>query len=136
VSCTYLLLYSLLTIILSLVDPKAPQISDTELMYLIMSSPKTKKQDLKRKLNEFRPRMRSLIENADDVSFVIPTWQPSADFDQDMATHLSKLKIPGVPMNRPNLLLHNLGEERTKNDRDRLARIPTIFRPEDNTYVP
>lgn len=48
---------------------------------------------------------------------------------------MSKLCIPAIGGNRPSLLLHNLGEDKTELEKERISRIPRIFRPEEHTYV-
>jgi hypothetical protein len=72
--------------------------------------------------------------NANDIPSLLPSWKPGQFADDTLKRHMSELQIPAV-RGRPSLLLHNLGEERTKLDTDRISRIPDIFLPEQHTYV-
>jgi hypothetical protein len=92
--------------------------------------------ELKQKLDEFRPKMRELVQKAGDVSSLIPSWRTHRDFDQkEMAEHVAQLQMPSM-VGRPSFLLHDLGEEKTKMDRDRLARVSDVFRLDEDVYVP
>ncbi|PVF94282.1 hypothetical protein CPB86DRAFT_740793 [Serendipita vermifera] len=73
--------------------------------------------DLNKKLDELRPRMRELVQRAGDVSYLIPDWVPGPHIDKEAAEYFSKLHIPGVPRDRPSLLLHRLGEQPTANEK-------------------
>jgi hypothetical protein len=100
--------------------------------------PKTKQEldsELNKQLNSLRPRMKDLVKNAEDVSFLVPSWEPSSQIPRDIAEHLSQMQIPGVPSERPNLLLHDLGEEKDDLDRKRFKRIPEVFCMDQNVFV-
>jgi len=86
-------------------------------------------------LDECRPRMRKLLQNANHVPSFFPSWKPRYPANGDFAEHISKLRIPTVSGGRPSLLLHNLGKESSKLDTDRTARIPNIFSWVNHTYV-
>jgi hypothetical protein len=80
--------------------------------------------------------MRELVQKAGDVSCLIPSWRTHRDFDQkEMAAHVAQLQIPSMG-GTPSFLLHDLGEEKTRMDRDRLARLPDVFRPDEDVCVP
>ena len=78
---------------------------------------------IKNFLEECRPRMRELVQNADNISSFLPLWKPR---DEALDEHISEPGIPDVS-GRPSLLLHNLGEEKNDQDRDFTACILNIF---------
>ena len=78
--------------------------------------------------------MRQLVMNANKTPSLLPSWKPDQIVDDTLERHLSELHIPTV-RGRPSLLLHNLGEERTKLDTNRISRISDIFLHEQHTYV-
>ena len=78
--------------------------------------------------------MRQLVMSANDTLSLLPSWQPDQFADDTLKRHMSELHIPAI-RGRPGLLLHNLGEERTKLDANRISRIPDIFLPGQHTYV-
>ncbi|PVF94287.1 hypothetical protein CPB86DRAFT_49890 [Serendipita vermifera] len=70
-----------------------------------------------KKLDELRPRMRELVQHAGDISHLIPDWVPGPHIDKEAAEYFSKLHIPGIPTDRPSLLLHRLGERPSANEK-------------------
>jgi hypothetical protein len=86
-------------------------------------------------LTKCRPTMRALVEKAGDVPSFLPSWEPPSFADEELSRHVSGLRIPVVSSGRPSLLLHELGEEKSKLDKDRTARIPAIFSFSHHTYV-
>lgn len=73
--------------------------------------------------------------SANDTRSLLPSWKPDQFADDTLKRHISKLRIPGV-RGRPSLLLHNLGEKKTKLDANRISRIPNIFLTNgQHTYV-
>ena len=70
--------------------------------------------------------MRELVTSADDIASLLPSWKPKQSADATLKRHVSELHIPAV-CGRPSLLLHNLGEQRTGLDTNRISRIPDIF---------
>jgi hypothetical protein len=86
-------------------------------------------------LNDCRPTMRKLVENAKNIPSLLPSWKLSPSADPNLAQHISELCIPTVSGGRPSLLLHDLGEEKSNLDRDRIARIPHIFSFASHTCV-
>jgi hypothetical protein len=78
-------------------------------------------------LEKHRPRMKALVENANHIPSLIPSWKLDDSADELLAKHVSELCIPTVSGGQPSLLLHDLGEERTGMDKQRAARIPHIF---------
>ena len=72
---------------------------------------------------------------ANDIASLLPSWKPKQSADATLKRHVSELHIPAVG-GRPSLLLHNLGEERTELDKNRISRIPDIFLADgQHTYV-
>jgi len=59
-----------------------------------------------------------------DVPSLLPSWKPGPFADQELAKHVSELRIPIIAGGGPSMLLHALGEEK---DSDRIARIPKNF---------
>jgi hypothetical protein len=78
-------------------------------------------------LEQCRPTMRRLVMNAKHVPSLIPSWNPAPSADKGLAEHISKLCTPTGEDSRPSLLLHDLGEEKSALDKERVARIPHIF---------
>src|SRR5271154_141845 len=70
--------------------------------------------------------MKKLLEEAGHVPSLIPSWKPDERTSEDLAKHISKLCIPIDSAGNPNMLLHDLGEERNDEDAQRTARIPNI----------
>jgi hypothetical protein len=68
--------------------------------------------------------MQVLVKNAKNLPSLLPSWQPLTD---ELAEHISGLRIPTVSGGQPSLLLHDLGEVKDDLDRDRITRIPDIF---------
>jgi hypothetical protein len=73
--------------------------------------------------------------NVNNVPLFLPSWEPVPSADEAFKRHMSKLCIPAIGENRPGLLLHKLGENKTKLDKKHLLRIPGIFRRHEHTYV-
>jgi len=86
-------------------------------------------------LSKHRPRIQELVNSVDDIPSFLPSWKPGPSADEAFKRHMSKLCIPAIGGNRPSLLLHNLGEDKTELEKERISRIPRIFRPEEHTYV-
>jgi hypothetical protein len=138
-SLTYLVLHFILDHgILVSREPQTPPKKATKPSSFDKTPFKTKQEfdsNLNRKLDSLRPRMRELVQRAEDVSFLIPSWRPGPDFDQSTAEFLSGLQIPDFPVNQPNLLLHNLGEVKTNMDRERQVHMQNIFHLSKTMYV-
>jgi hypothetical protein len=66
-------------------------------------------QSIAKFLNKYRSKFEELIRNAQDVSSLIPSWEPSYTPDKALSDHLSRLRIPRSQDGQPSLLLHNLG---------------------------
>ncbi len=73
--------------------------------------------------------------NANDIPSFLPSWQPEPSADDALKQHMSKLCIPAVRGNRPSLLLHNLGEDKTRLEKERISRIPDIFCSGEHRYA-
>ena len=86
-------------------------------------------------LSKCRPCIQKLVNSVNNVPLFLPSWQPDPSADEAFKRHMSKLCIPAIGENRPGLLLHKLGENKTKLDKKRLLRIPGIFRRHEHTYV-
>ncbi|PVF94285.1 hypothetical protein CPB86DRAFT_49855 [Serendipita vermifera] len=78
--------------------------------------------------------MRELVENAGDVSYLIPNWKPDPSIDEEMAEHFSRLCIPADPRERPCLLLHRLGEC-PKTDANHSPHFHDIFQMDSNVLL-
>jgi len=85
-------------------------------------------------LDKCRPKMQQLIKNADDVSLLLPLWT-NENAVPALAKHISNLKIPSTHGGQPSLLLHNLGEEKSRADSERFERITEILSPDYHTCV-
>jgi hypothetical protein len=81
-------------------------------------------------LEGYRPKMKKLIASAPSVSSLIPSWKlqgtKAYPANEDLAKHIRRLAIPSVN-GTPGLLLHDLGEERNEQDRQRMEHISEIF---------
>jgi hypothetical protein len=66
-------------------------------------------QSIAKFLEKYRSKFEELIRNAQDVSSLLPSWEPSYAPDKALLDHLSRLRIPRSQDGRPSLLLHNLG---------------------------
>jgi len=86
-------------------------------------------------LTKCRPRFQELVNSVDDIPSFLPSWEPDPSADEAFKRHTSKLCIPAIGENRPSLLLHRLGEEKTKLEHERNLRIPGVFRGQEHTYV-
>ncbi|PVF91079.1 hypothetical protein CPB86DRAFT_421879 [Serendipita vermifera] len=84
-------------------------------------------------LDEFRPRMRELVQNAGNVHHLIPQWRPKG-MEETLADHIHKLAIPSVG-DKPSLLLHNLGELNDDLHSSRFERITDIFSVERHSII-
>jgi hypothetical protein len=79
--------------------------------------------------------MQGLVMDANDITSLLPSWKSKHSEDAILKNHVSELHIPAV-RGRPSLLLHNLGEQKTKLDANRISRIPDIFLNDGrHTYV-
>jgi len=58
--------------------------------------------------------MRDLVTNANNIPSFFPSWQIKMFVDEPFRKHVSDLCIPAVSGGQPSLLLHSLGEERSK----------------------
>jgi hypothetical protein len=85
-------------------------------------------------LNECRPRMRQLVKNAKKISSLLPPWNPGS-LNKDLEKRILQLQIPTVSSGGPSLLLHDLGEEKSSLDTERIARIPDVFSFAKHTWV-
>src|SRR5271154_5508782 len=79
--------------------------------------------------------MKKLLEEAGHVPSLIPSWKPDERTSEDLAKHISELCIPINSAGNPNMLLHDLGEERDDLDAQRNARIPNILSSTHHTCV-
>ena len=89
-------------------------------------------------VDQRREKMRQLLENAHDVSSLIPSWVPGHSnhlADADFVDNISKLAIPVVNQ-VPSLLLHDIGEERTDLDQEQAERISRVFSFSNHKCVP
>ena len=80
-------------------------------------------------VDQCRENIRWLLNNAGDVSSLIPSWVPgqSVDFgDKDFVDNIAQLAIPVVNQ-VPSLLLHDIGEERMHLDEEQAERISRVF---------
>jgi len=85
-----------------------------------------------------REKIRQLLNNAGDVSSLIPSWVPGqcVDFgDKDSVDNIAHLAIPVVNQ-VPSLLLHDIGEERTHLDQELTKRISRVFSFSNHKCVP
>jgi len=78
--------------------------------------------------------MWQLIMSANDPPLLLPSWKPDQIANDTLERCMSELHIPTV-RGRPSLLLHNLGEERTKLDKNCDLQIPDIFLHGQHMYV-
>ena len=77
--------------------------------------------------------MKELVMSANNFFSSLPYWEP--DPSADAVFNISKLCMPAIGENRPSLLLHNLGENKTNLEQERILRIPSISRRQEHTYV-
>ena len=56
--------------------------------------------------------MKKLVSNAGHVPSFLPSWKTSNSADPQFTEYISGLEIPVDKAQRPNLLLHRLGEEK------------------------
>src|SRR6266542_4859734 len=64
-------------------------------------------------LSKCQPRIQELINSVDNIPSFLPSWKLDPSADEAFKCHISKLCIPAIGQNRPSLLLHNLGENKT-----------------------
>jgi hypothetical protein len=76
--------------------------------------------------------MQMLVKEANHLPSLLRTWKPELE---NLAEHISELRIPLTSGGQPSLLLHDLGEEKDELDRDRIRRIPDIFSFANHMYV-
>ena len=86
-------------------------------------------------LSKCRPHIQELVNSVDDIPLFLPSWKLDPSADEAFKCHISKLCIPAIGQNRPSLLLHNLGENKTKLEKEHISRIPGVFRHWEHMYV-
>ena len=79
--------------------------------------------------------MQELVKSANNIPSFLLSWEPDPSADEAFKRYMSKLCIPAIGENRPCLLLHNLGEDKTKLEKERMSRFPGVFRRQEHTYV-
>jgi hypothetical protein len=117
-----------------LTRPKTPE-NHPGCLSLQHTPPKRREEldsDIKSFLDDCRLQMQKLVKEANHLPSLLPTWKGG---HEDLAEHISKLGIPLISGGQPSLLLHDLGEEKDKLDRDRTERIPDIFSFANHRYV-
>lgn len=102
---------------------------------------KTRKQmqdDIVQFVDQRRENIRQLLNNAGDISSLIPSWVPGQcvdSGDKDFVDNIVQLAIPVVNQ-VPSLLLHDIGEERTHLDQEQAERISGVFSFKRHKCVP
>ena len=94
--------------------------------------------DIVQFVDQRRENIRQLLNNAGDISSLIPSWVPGQSVDsgdKDFVDDIVQLAIPVVNQ-VPSLLLHDIGEERTHLDQERAERISRVFSFKRHKCVP
>ena len=89
-------------------------------------------------VDQRREKIRQLLNNAGDVSLLIPSWVPGqiVDFgDKDLVDNIAQLAIPVVNQ-VPSLLLHDIGEEQMHLDEEQAERISRVFSFSNHKCIP
>jgi len=115
-------------------SPKRPRLGESPLSVTYEHTPPRPRLEIetsvRQTLEGYRLEMKNLIASAPSVSSLIPSWKlpgtKAYPANEDLAEHIRRLAIPSVN-GTPGLLLHDLGEERNEQDRERMEHIPEIF---------
>jgi hypothetical protein len=98
-----------------------------------MDTPKKAREEMQDEIIQFlderRETVRLLLNNAADVSSLIPSWKPEQGIefgDKDSRANVLQLAIPAVNQ-IPSLLLHDMGEQRAHLAQEQAARISRVF---------